>query len=353
MTKNQTRIHWIDLARFIGIFAIIFGHTIQGGALNKYVYSFHVSLFFFLQGAAAYISYKPVPFKQFSAKKAYSLLVPYAVFGLVSTLAIIIAMQIFPDTISQKLGFDSPLVLVIEFLLGRCPANRPLWFLPATFLLSLMCYRTLHRIKTVRRTDVKLTCAFILVGVAMLFFVLNEKLLHAADLFFKAESAVYGIVFFVTACLLYDLGIFEKLENLSLKQRLPLAIALVALGATLGILNGKAEYSANYFGNVFVFYISAFSSILGIILVCMSLPQIEPLEYIGRHTLVLLVLHKFPVLAFQYFVPFVKDKLSENSTFFGILVTFAVIGICLAAELVIDKICPLALGKRKEKTKRI
>lgn len=53
MEKNtiKERTIWVDIAKSVGIFAIVLGHTLRGGMLQKYLYSFHVPLFFFLIGA--------------------------------------------------------------------------------------------------------------------------------------------------------------------------------------------------------------------------------------------------------------------------------------------------------------
>jgi len=73
------------------------------------------------------------------------------------------------------------------------------------------------------------------------------------------------------------------------------------------------------------------------------------LEYIGRHTLVILVLHKLPILVFQTVIPFTKQPLRNNNLFVAVVVCFIAITSCLIAEVIIDKIMPWALGhKQKE-----
>lgn len=49
---NQ-RINWIDYAKVLGMFLVIFGHTMQQPPLQQVhigIYSFHMPLFFFLSG---------------------------------------------------------------------------------------------------------------------------------------------------------------------------------------------------------------------------------------------------------------------------------------------------------------
>ena len=44
--EQNNRVAWIDIAKFLGIVAIVYAHAITEGIVNKYLYSFHVPLFF-------------------------------------------------------------------------------------------------------------------------------------------------------------------------------------------------------------------------------------------------------------------------------------------------------------------
>ena len=61
MEARKDRILWLDAAKFIGIFAIVLGHTLRDGSIQHYLYSFHVALFFFLSG----ITFKTTSYKGF------------------------------------------------------------------------------------------------------------------------------------------------------------------------------------------------------------------------------------------------------------------------------------------------
>lgn len=71
--QEKQRIQYIDLAKGIGIIAVIIGHMGMW-KLNKIIYSFHMPLFFLLAGA--FISQKYGK-KQYALKKAKQLLIPY------------------------------------------------------------------------------------------------------------------------------------------------------------------------------------------------------------------------------------------------------------------------------------
>lgn len=49
--KNRLRIAWIDILKALGILAIFCGHMGDGtGHLNRFVFMYHVPLFFSLRG---------------------------------------------------------------------------------------------------------------------------------------------------------------------------------------------------------------------------------------------------------------------------------------------------------------
>jgi len=71
----MNRLPWIDVFKGIGILAVVLGHC-SPDSLAKYIYWFHMPLFFFISG---YL-YQPITSKDFLKKKTLRLLVPYAVF---------------------------------------------------------------------------------------------------------------------------------------------------------------------------------------------------------------------------------------------------------------------------------
>lgn len=48
LTNN--RLEFIDIAKALGMFTIIWGHIIHYGWSNQIVYAFHIPLFFFMSG---------------------------------------------------------------------------------------------------------------------------------------------------------------------------------------------------------------------------------------------------------------------------------------------------------------
>lgn len=135
-TTRDNRIAWIDVAKGIGIFLIVFGHTMQSGFVRQVIFSFHVPFFFFLSG----VTYKrETSIYTFLRKKVSGLLVPYWVWGIIS-----IAIFLFAGLFLHLEEANTGLLNNLFGLLYGNPRtelmwwNRPLWFIPCLFITLLI-----------------------------------------------------------------------------------------------------------------------------------------------------------------------------------------------------------------------
>lgn len=75
----QRRVVWIDIARGIAIIFMVMGHSSIPQPLSKYIWSFHMPLFFIVSGYF-FNSKKFLAFKDFLYKKLRTLIIPYCFF---------------------------------------------------------------------------------------------------------------------------------------------------------------------------------------------------------------------------------------------------------------------------------
>lgn len=80
---TQNRLEWVDVARGIGIIAVVVGHAWTGGAVHAAMYSFHMPLFFLLSGILS----RPLPPGHFLWRQLVGQMRPYALFLLLLLLA--------------------------------------------------------------------------------------------------------------------------------------------------------------------------------------------------------------------------------------------------------------------------
>lgn len=73
----------IDVMKGIGIILMVIGHMHYSHSIEKFIYGFHMPLFFWISG---YLYKPPTAIKVFIARKAKGLILPYAVFGILYTI---------------------------------------------------------------------------------------------------------------------------------------------------------------------------------------------------------------------------------------------------------------------------
>ena len=95
------RILWVDVAKAIGIYFIVLGHVLTTGTLRRWIFAFHVPLFFFLAGVTLKTN---STWMDFVKKKAKGLLIPYISFSFVS-MAIYEVMVAFLGMKGENLNF--------------------------------------------------------------------------------------------------------------------------------------------------------------------------------------------------------------------------------------------------------
>ena len=79
------RLRWIDALKGIGIILVVFAHHKLPVALDTYIFSFHMPLFFFISGLL-FDFWKYASAANFVKKRFRSLIVPYFGFALLTCL---------------------------------------------------------------------------------------------------------------------------------------------------------------------------------------------------------------------------------------------------------------------------
>lgn len=122
--------NYIDAARIIGIFFVVYGHEhpfmeTNDLLLRKYIYSFHMPLFFLISGMLSYGGAN-LSFKQRERKLWYSLIVPYFLYHSYLILKLFISPNIFWQD-------------VVHILTVNMTPNSPCWFFVALFVIRSVC----------------------------------------------------------------------------------------------------------------------------------------------------------------------------------------------------------------------
>lgn len=162
----RKRIEWIDMAKGLGIILVICGHLSSCPIpFKRWLYSFHMPLFFFLAGITFnYEKYKEI--KVFLNNKLKTLFVPYFIFAGVSWLYILcnqIIAIIRNGDYGKKKAYEvlSRSFVEIFFQNRACSYAIGIWFIPCIFLtfclLQLLC-------KLFRNSKELITVGIIIMG---------------------------------------------------------------------------------------------------------------------------------------------------------------------------------------------
>lgn len=134
------RLEWIDVARGIGIIAVVAGHVWTRGALRDAVYSFHMPLFFLLSGMLS----RSQPPRPFALRLLASQTRPYVAF---------LALLIIADQLIEPLRGHRPIFHqwpqdLLPVLLGGSWLRGPytiFWFVPCLLVSRILFNALLAR----------------------------------------------------------------------------------------------------------------------------------------------------------------------------------------------------------------
>ncbi|MBH1998988.1 MAG: acyltransferase family protein [Sphingomonadaceae bacterium] len=136
----RDRLDWVDVARGIGILAVVVGHVWTRGPLRDAVYSFHMPLFFLLSGMLS----RPQPIGAFTRRQLIGQMRPYIIF---------LALLIVADQIIEPLKGGRPIFHlwpqdVVPILLGGSWLRGPytiFWFVPCLMVARILFNMALCR----------------------------------------------------------------------------------------------------------------------------------------------------------------------------------------------------------------
>ena len=338
LRKENGRVRWIDIARGICMILVVLGHTMRGGPVWHAVYGFHVAAFFFLAGMTCGGG-AILPRLRRDLRR---ILLPYYCFGLFSIG--VFALLGGSAAASYGLSANTDLLDNLKSLLyanGRDRAmlyNTALWFLPCLLVVKALYY-ILERL--CGKLWLILMLSLLLAGLGYGYTCLGLPCLP-----FSASVALKMLPLFVLGRICYGLP-----EMSSRRKALVLGLLLLAAACGLSLATPKVNYSDDLFPNILAFCATASMGTAGLCLTSMAIARNGALEYLGRNTLAVMVMHKFPVVLLQMLPPF-RGAILQNQTLYGHLLggipaTALAILLCLLAAQIIKKHAPILLGGRK------
>ena len=367
MASGKGRIWVIDVARFYAMALVFYGHFIErfmllknpaGFAQYKFIYSFHMVVFFVLAGYVVKESDTEFRFGKYLKHRFVSRLLPFIFFT-----AIFMVLPVFfsGDFYGMKLpsveGYIKGLVSTVFGIPSFCV---PSWFILMLFSVELVHYGTFRFLKS----DSKIWMG------AVVFYVVGYWLNLKLDIFNPLKGRVVGWNYLfiheaITMYAFYLLGIYLRrkkflIDKVSLKILVPgMIITFLIVLFTYKLNTGPFNFSvydavviifASH-GNFFWFPISAVAGSFLILFLAKITPSQKTIVWMGQNTLILMCLNGI----FYHYIngrvaKWILDTLAGSGlTVFwvGCLMTVASLGVCIPLIYVFNKFVPQIVGKPK------
>lgn len=273
MVSYSEREWWIDYAKVIGIFLVVFIHLIRAidfssmdinaEKLNLILVGnvFHMPLFFFISG---YL-YKYIKPKTALKKYFKRLIIPYIFFSF-------IGMFVFIQYKGLYTNLETLITTIGNLLYGMIvsdPAvtapNGPIWFLLALFIVIMI----FSVFKTYIKDDKKLLGAII--GINVLIYILH---ILKINLYFSFDSALLGISFFYVGYISKKYNLIKYFKNNYVN--ISLVVVLFTLTYLEYIYNGSLGLrTGSWGGNFILAYLGAFAGIAMIMAISSILARFQ------------------------------------------------------------------------------
>lgn len=302
MSKEKSRILYIDLARGITMLTILWGHVMLTGVVNQIVYAFHIPVFFFLSGMV-FKQEKYPDFTSFVKRRMKTLLVPYAFYSLVTWI------WWLGDCVSKGYslaGCYRPLLqtVIAQGSAGYMLHNPALWFVTCLFVVEVIYY---FICKLPNTGNVIVSVILAILGYHMM----------KPNAYFDFKTLPWNIEVAFAAMIFYAMGnLFSqwidhkklmKKAKIHIGQIGILAIIFFALLCIGGVTNGHATMAQGILGdNVILFYPVAICGIIFMLSLCIVLNSLygtykcfdkimDYFSWMGRNSFYMMVFH-IPVM---------------------------------------------------------
>lgn len=296
----KPRVDSVDTARFIGIFFVYWGHITEqimylhndiAAAQYKYIYSFHMPVFFVLSGQIARDWGARMTPGPFVASRLASRFAPLLAFNLVLGLVSLWSKPDFPPIPLQTASdYGHAIVMTLTRL--------PVFDIPTWFLFCLISVEAIHYIvyRFLRGSELRLLLAILAFYLVGYFLNLRVDFFAAGTNYWLWNEAITAYAFYLVGVFLQRRGwLAGPAPRMMMWLGAVIAFALVYLTYDLNqgpfrLIRAVVILAAGH-GHIFWFPVTALIGSAGIIFLARALPDWRWLPYMGRNALILMGLN--------------------------------------------------------------
>lgn len=305
------------MAKGYGIFLVILGHLyLNDEDIKRLIYSFHMPLFFFLNG---YL-FKLDEAKVFFRKKIQTIIIPYFFLGIIIILFNML-YSLYGGSFSKYEVIRQLKCLLIQerFLV--------LWFLTCLFFDNLIFY-ILVRLK------IELATIFITIF-GILYHLLGFRILP-----WNIDVSLTTLIFFYGGYIFKKYNFYSKFI-ISSNKYIYLIILIGINWICTFKFGGELDLYSSIYGNVWYTYLGAFCGIFMVIIIS-NLKTIEVIRYIGESSIIFFAWHTeiiFPILNKIFSL---LNFQKENISYFIITIVL----LTIISKILLSTNLKYCLGKR-------
>jgi len=340
--EKTHRIEYLDIMKGIAIILVVIGHCCELPAhptmLVKFIYSFHMPLFFLAAGMVVKPSQSDWRSDwQRVVKRFIATLVPYYIFCL-----------IYMDCTMENFG--KMFYASFQSIKSTGAECRQMWFLPCLFVSEIMIHAILKlavKLRKVPMTPFLITMAIISFAIGFNLPKLKGGYPFCIDVAFVATGIM--LMGYIVK------GFISKLDASPFKFQLPLFVIstiLLAVGVIFGTKGYMMTMCLASYGPVFWFFwnacfgvimVRSFSSILAKISNSSKLSFVKQAAlWTGQNTIGIYLLHMPLCYTIMKFIGLPVNNAAGN-IIVGIIVTIAAVVLTMVA----NRLCPQILGKTR------
>lgn len=337
----KTREDYIDIAKSIGIFLVVFTHNPfflscyeELVGIIKWVGAFHMPLFFFTYGI---VSNKKLiglhGWRIFIDKRIRNLIIPYLVWAL------------FYGKLSSE---TLPLILWgTNISLATADSNTLLWFFPTMFLATLLYQIYVQHIYIYPKYKYVFASIFTIVSVCLA--LVLKKIWMPYCHFAGIDIAFTCVLFMISGELLKPIITYCAQKKIVKGIIIVLAFILNTVVSEINADETVGGYVVAYadFGKNYYIYIIINAVIMCFAIVMLStyLKRIKIFAWLGKYSIVIMVLHYF---IFEYTSP-ICARIADWNTMLGVLTnTLLAIVLCIPFIFFLERYLPEAIGKMRK-----
>ena len=266
------RIEWVDQVKGFGIFLVVYGHNFP--FIEKYIYSFHIPLFFIIAGFFHPSIQKPNSI----VKRIKTILIPYFMWSFMLFLFWWGLGRFYGNSLNYDLSVLKNFIGIfyaqggIEYM----DWGIPMWFLPTIFLTFILFY--LIRLINYKYIQLILTITLTVFG-----FLLSYS--NELKFIWSFDVALVSLIF-------YSVGFYLKkhIVNISKFNSLILLVIIGFLHFGLFYLNVKVDMYRSIYGNTLLFLINGFSGTIFYFMLFKNISILKFFSSIGKITIPILAL---------------------------------------------------------------